>query len=128
MKTKQGGLALSVWGISVMVAAGCSEQTSPPSPIVSCIEQAFRAVLHFDAADPRQVWATDLETGRDVVVRPRSGLVWMLDPGPPTRLLDADRRVVANEGDITISGCFEAASRTYSIGPDDLPPPDRPPN
>jgi hypothetical protein len=112
-----------------LVLVGCdASSVILPEVTADCRRQSVEAVLHLDAGDPRQIWATRLEDDAILVVRPRSDLGWRLDSGPPTRLLDADGRVAAREGDILRSVCFDVIMGTYFIGPEDLPSPDRPPN
>lgn len=94
-----------------------------------CLKVPVEAVLHVDPVDPRQVWATDLATGRVLGVRPRPGLGWRVDPGSdPGRLVDAYGEVATFEGEIFRQACFDAVSNMYYVGPEDLPDPDRPPN
>lgn len=109
--------------------AGCD--ASPGwfvSPGRDCKEVAVEAVLHFDAGDSRRIWGTDLETGRDLSVRPKPALGWRIDPGPPQRLVDRAGRIAVFDGDIFRQACFDASTNTFYIGPEDLPDPDRPPN
>lgn len=93
-----------------------------------CVEQPFRAELHVDANDPRMVWATHYETGQDIAVQPRGPARFTFDRARPTMLLDGRGNVVSFSGEISLSGCFDAASRTVYVGPGDLPDPNRPPN
>jgi hypothetical protein len=115
--------------LAVLLLAGCGGSSIVlPEVLADCRSLPVRAVLHFDAQDPRQIWATRLDAGGDIVVRPRGDTGWRLDPGPPTRLVDAAGRDVGRDGDILRSVCFDAIMGSYYIGPDDLPSPDRPPN
>lgn len=115
-----------------VLVAGCGEietdqaKTAGPAPV--CVEQPFRAELHVDAHDSRSVWATDYETGLDVAVRPRPPGRFSFDLTRPTSLLDGDGNLVTFNGEISRTGCFDAASRTVYLGPADLPDPNRPPN
>lgn len=112
-----------------LLLAGCdASSVILPEVTSDCRRRPVEAVLHLDAEDPRQIWATRLDDEAIFVVRPRSDIGWRLDGGPPTVLLDADGRVVAREGDILRSVCFDVIMGTYLIGPEDLPPPNRPPN
>jgi hypothetical protein len=102
-----------------------------PDLTAECRKQPTRAVLHLDADDSRQLWATRSDDGADIVVRPRSDTGWRLDPGPPMRLVDSSGEVVGRDGDILLSVCFDVIMGTYQIGPDDLAPPasaDHPPS
>ena len=98
------------------------------SPVATCDEQPFRAELHVDANDVRRVWATDYATGRDVAVRPRPPGAFTFDVARPTLLLDGDGDVLSFAGEISQSGCLDAANRTVYLGARDLPDPNRPPN
>ena len=96
--------------------------------VASCVDQPFRAGLHVDARDFRKAWATDYETGRVVAVRPRPPGRFTFDPTRPTVILDAAGNVLSFSGEITQTGCFDAASGVLYIGPGDVPDPNRPPN
>jgi hypothetical protein len=113
-------------GLAALAVLGCDVGRATPSP--GCIDQELRAVRHLDAHDPRLIWATDLRTDMELSadVRPETG--WRFDPGPPARLVERDGSTAGRDGNILASGCFDAASGRFLIGPDDLPPPDRPPN
>jgi len=92
------------------------------------VEQPFRAELHVDASDPRKVWATEYATGRDVAVRPRASGTFTFDDARPASLLDGEGHLVSFTGEITRSGCFDAANQTLYLWIDDVPDPNRPPN
>jgi len=129
MRTRQRPRLSPLYLVGLLVLGGCGGQTTaPPDLGATCVRGPIRAVLHVDATDSRLIWATDLATSRDHPVKPRSELRWGLDPGPPTRLLDGAGRVAGRDGDILSSACVESISGTFFIGPEDLPPPDRPPN
>ena len=119
-------MALAV-GLSLV---GCSTDVPAPTAAaqITCVDQAFRAGLHVDARDPRRVWATDYDAGRDVAVRPRPPGQFVFDASRPNVLLDAFGRIVSFDGELTMTGCFDAQSRTLYIGPADVPDPNRPPN
>lgn len=110
-----------------VVVIGCSTETAPSEQVddPSCINRPFRAALHVDAVDPRRVWATDFESGRDVAVRPRPPDQFAFDPARPTVLFNSDGDVVSFSGEITVSGCFNPATDTLYIGPADVPDPNR---
>ena len=114
-------------GVS-LVGCGTDDQAPTAAAQITCVDQAFRAGLHVDARDPRKVWATDYDTGRDVAVRPRPPGQFVFDAARPTVLLDAFGRIVSFDGEITMTGCFDAQSRMLYIGPADVPDPNRPPN
>lgn len=114
-------------GVS-LVACGADDQAPSAAAQIRCVDQAFRAGLHVDARDPRKVWATDYDAGRDVAVRPRPPGQFVFDASRPNVLLDVFGNFVSSDGAITMSGCFEAQSRTLYIGPADVPDPNRPPN
>jgi len=111
------------------VITGCTSGTLAPRTVdvVSCVDQPFRAALHVDARDWRKVWATDYESGRDVAVRARPPGHFTFDLTRPSVLLDATGSVVSFSGEITTTGCFDAASGVLYIGPGDVPNPNRPP-
>lgn len=117
---------------TLVFVAGCSnarlDDAAGTDVVVACVEQPFRAELHVDANDRRMVWATYHDTGQDVAVRPRSPARFTFDRTRPTTLLDGGGNVVSFSGEISLSGCFDPASRTVYIGPVDLPDPNRPPN
>ncbi|HYO42455.1 MAG TPA: hypothetical protein VES19_04585 [Candidatus Limnocylindrales bacterium] len=52
----------------------------------------------------------------------------MFDASRPNVLLDVSGKIVSFDGEITMTGCFDAQSRTLSIGPADVPDLNRPPN
>lgn len=97
-------------------------------PEPNCKDVEVDAVLHVDTADPRQVWGTDLETGRDFALSPGPELAWRVDPGPPQRLLDEAGQVVGLDGDTFQRACFDALTNTYFIGPEDLSDDENPPD
>ena len=74
------------------------------------------------------VWATDYETRRDVSVRARPPGRFTFDPERPTSVLDSNGTVVTFDGEITMTGCFDALNQIVYIGPVDVPDPNRPPN
>jgi len=115
-----------------VVLAGCgeveTEAAETVSPAAVCVEQQFRAELHVDAHDPRMVWATNYETGLDVAVRPRPPGRFTFDRNRPATLLDSSGKVVSFSGEISRTGCVDAARRIVYFGPADLPDPNRPPN
>lgn len=109
------------------LVVGCGA-TETVDPTVTCVEQEFRAELHVDAHDPRMVWATQYETGRNVAVRPRPPGFFTFDAGRPTTLLDRSGEVLSFAGEILRTGCFDAASQSVYIGSADVPEPNRVPN
>jgi hypothetical protein len=120
-------IASSVAALALFAAtAGCGTDLVETAP--ACVNRPIRAELHVDLGDPRIVWATDYETMRDVAVRPRSPGRFTFDPARPTTVLDAGGEIVTFAGEITISGCFDAANQTLYLGPGDVPDPNRPPN
>jgi hypothetical protein len=114
-------------GVS-LVGCGTDDRAATAPAQITCVDQAFRAGLHVDARDPRRAWATDDDTGRDVAVRPRPPGQFSFDAARPTELLDAFGRIASFDGEITITGCFDAPCRVLYIGPADVPDPNRPPN
>jgi len=52
----------------------------------------------------------------------------VFDVSRPNVLLDAFGKIVSFDGEITMTGCFDAQSRTLYIRPADVPDPNRPPN
>jgi hypothetical protein len=120
-------IASSVAAIGMFaLVAGCGPDILEIPP--TCVERPYRAEMHVDLGDPRKVWATEYEAMRDVAVRPRSAGGFTFDPGRPTTVLDAAGEILTFDGEITISGCFDAASQVLYIGPADVPDPNRPPN
>jgi hypothetical protein len=107
--------------------SSASQASAPESVAATCVERAVHDVLVVDRTDVRGIWATDLESGRDVVIGPRPGVTWHVDPAQPDQLVDSSGRVAARSGDIFYTACFEASTVTYRIGPQDLPDPDRAP-
>ena len=73
-----------VVGVS-LVGCGTDDPTPTAAAQITCVDQAFRAGLHVDARDPRKVWATDYDTGRDVAVRPRPPGQFVFDVIPAQR-------------------------------------------
>ena len=110
--------------------AGCelvSDLTTGPGP--GCPKVTVEGVLHVDPTDPRQVWATDIATGGVFALRPRPDLGWTVDPSAnPGRLVDSQGRLASFEGEIFRQACFDTATNTFFIGPEDVPDPNRPPN
>jgi hypothetical protein len=126
-----GSSATCVVGVLLSaILLGCSVETIPSEGALSvtCIEQPFRAELHVDARDPRRVWATNYESGLDVAVRPRPPEQFGFDSARPTILLNGHGDVLSFSGEITKTGCFDAAIGTLYVGPADVPDPNRPPN
>ena len=113
--------------IPLVLTVGCGDGATA-SPAAVCVEQSFRAELHVDAQDPRKVWATHYGTGQEVTVRPRPPNVFTFDPDRPSMLFDGDRELLSFSGEISQTGCFDAATRVVYLGVDDLPDPNRPPN
>jgi hypothetical protein len=103
-------------------------ETDRPTVAPTCVEQPFRAGLHVDANDPRMVWATNYGTGLDVGVQPRAPGRFTFDRGRPTALLDGGGNLLSFNGEISLTGCFDAARQIVYFGPKDLPDPKRPPN
>ena len=97
-------------------------------PEPNCKDIEVEAVLRVDTADPRQIWGTDLKTGRDMTLSSGPELAWRVDPGPPQRLLDESGQVVALDGDTFRQACFDALTNTYFIGPEDRGDPELPPD
>lgn len=112
--------------VAAVAVAGCSIDVVGSAP--ACVDRLYRAELHVDVGDPRKVWATDYETMRDVAVQPRVPGGFTFDPERPTTVLDAGGEVVTFDGEITMSGCFDAGNQTIYIRPADVPDPNRPPN
>ena len=120
--------------VPILLAFGllvaCSETRTVASENLSsvpiCVEQPFRAALHVDANDPRSVWATNYDTGRDVVVRARPPGRFTFDRSRPTTLLDGEGNLVSFDGEISRTGCFDATRQVVYIGAQDLPDPNRP--
>jgi hypothetical protein len=104
---------------------GSIGSSSVPEP---CVPRPVRAVLHVDGRDVRQVWATDLESDRELRVRLRPGLRWRIDPDEPKRLIDDAGHVATFDGEILQSACVDVRTLAFEIGPEDLPDPNRPPN
>jgi hypothetical protein len=117
-------MALAV-GVSLV---GCSVAGPTAAAQITCVDQAFRAGLHVDARDPRRVWATNDDAGRDVAVLPRPPGQFVFDASRPNVLLDAFGKIVSFDGEITITGCFDAQSRTLYMGEADVSNPKQPPN
>lgn len=113
--------------VAVVFVVGCCG-SEIVTPTATCVEQPFRAELHVDAHDLRMVWATDYATGRDVAVRPRPPGTFSFDRDRPMSLLDGDGNLLSFSGEISQSGCFDAAGQTVYFGADDLPDPHRPLN
>lgn len=109
---------------------GCSTDVPAPTAAaqIAFVDRAFRVGLHVDVRDPRRVWATDYDVGRDVAARPRPPGQFVFDAARPNVLLDAFGKIVSFDGEITMTGCFDAKSRTLYIGPTHVPDPNRPPN
>lgn len=119
---------LAMFVLSLVVACGEAETVVTADPRLTCLERPFRAALHVDATDPRLVWATNFDTGRDVTVRARPPGRFTIARGSPATLLDSGGNIVSFDGEITRTGCFDAASQVVYIGPQDVPDPNRPPN
>jgi hypothetical protein len=123
-----GALTMALAIVVSLVGCGSGDQAPTAAAQIRCVDQAFRGGLHVDARDPRKVWATDYDAGRDVAVRPRPPGQFLFDASRPNVLLDAFGRLVSFDGEIAMTGCFDAISRTLYIGPADVPDPNRPPN
>jgi hypothetical protein len=98
------------------------------APGPDCEKVSVEAVLNVDGTDPRQTWGTELESGKIINVRPRPDLGWTVDPASPGRLLDPQGKIATFQGEIFRQACHLQRTRTFYVGPEDLPNPDRPPN
>lgn len=121
---------LAAIGLAAVLAAGCGESPGPsPLASVACVLASIRLTLHVDPADPRGMWGSRVTDEGEVTVRPRPGLKWRVEAGPEGGVVvDADGATVTFEGEIAQQACYEAATGTYYIGPEDLPDLNRPPN
>ena len=118
---------LLMFAVALLAACGDSEPVPTDRDAApACVEQPFRAALHVDASDPRVAWATDFASGRDVTVRPRPPERFTVDRSRPTQLLDGEGQLVSFDGEISMTGCFDAARQVVYLGADDLPDPNRP--
>ena len=100
----------------IAVAACDTSLLVAPGP--DCEKVPVHAVVHFD---PTHLWGEDLETGRTLRLAARRDARWTFEPGPPAALVDAIARSVVHDGDIIYQACYDEASDTYFIGPDDVP-------
>lgn len=117
------GLALSI----TIVACGTTTP-SPTGPGAGCRKVQVAAILHVDPDDPRGMWGTDLANGQTLSVRPRPDLGWTVERGAdPGTLVAPDGTVATFDGEIFRQSCYDEATGTFFIGPEDLPDPNRPP-
>ncbi len=100
-------MAVSACGTAIVVA---------PGP--ECAKTPVHAVVHFDST---HLWGEDLQTGRTFALAARRDAAWTYDPGPPAALADPAARSVVHDGDIIYQACYDELSKTYFIGPDDVP-------
>lgn len=128
MRSHRSAVSWTAIVLAAVVLGGCGAiNVVPVGPGPDCEKSPVEAVLHVNGSDPRQVWATDLRTGRDINVRPRPALGWMINPTSPQQLVDPAGRVATFDGEIFRQACFEVVTNTFYVGPDDLPDPNRPP-
>ena len=111
--------AVALVAFAVVGLSACGSGTSPREPGgPTCQKEPVHVVLHVDAS---HLWGTDLDSGGTVAVAPQSGVRWTIDPGPPPSLVDTAGRTVGSDGDIFYAACVNHATKTYVIGPKDLP-------
>jgi hypothetical protein len=126
----KSALTIGFVGAVCVSLLGCGIESGPSESVdlAMCVDQPFRAELHVDALGPRKVWATHYASGLEVAVLPRPPEQFRFDRGRPTLLLNAAGDVLTFSGEITKTGCFDAATGTVFLGTADVPDPNRPPN
>jgi hypothetical protein len=112
-----------------LVVAGIGQGCALVQPIAdgpSCKKQPVHAELHILPGAKRDVWGTDMDTGREVLVQPRSDVRWRVDVHWPPSLVDDAGRVLATDGAIFWEACIDPVTGTYYLAPEDLPGPGGP--
>ena len=107
-----------VLGLLAWIAVSACNASLLVAPGPDCEKVPVHAVVH---VDPTHLWGEDLETGRTLRLAARRDARWTFEPGPPAALVDAIARSVVHDGDIIYQACYDEASDTYFIGPDDVP-------
>lgn len=129
MRWGRVAVRLSTASVVLVALGSCEAGAGALGPGPDCPKVQVAGVLHVDPADPRQVWAIDIATDRVLPVRPRPALGWRIDLGSdPPALVDRAGKIATFDGEIFREACYDAATSTYYVGPEDLPNPDRQPN